>query len=515
MAICTVSFIAGCGSTPNTNDNSNNNVSGLALTGKVNATAVNAKRKNASLDANEKYTIVAQSAETGEIYRAETDTAGDFALDLPEDEAGNNFSVAIIGPDGKAQGPVMYGAQGDEGMTGLTLENAASLGTIELPEDPSAAPIMSGADGDAGEQVNDHAMIRLNGDGAPIGVASLGKGDDADGATDNDPSMAFDQDRDGLLDVIDADNNGNGIVDELEGGDVGGIPDDAGIRLNFFMNLKISNEQADTYYEGTQTEIDAARADHTVITFEVLPDGPNARTPVAIRALEVPGPSYMSTATVLAQGGGNTSTTWKSLDYAFNEGNDRFEVFVVPHAVVEAGDTFTIEVEFEDGTTEQFSRMINFVYKNIPRLQKFGEAAGLTDFDGTQPIVFDGSQDLTLVFNPPPDENGDPVTGTDYSFEIFYNDSSNMQLNGQIDKAATFPTAIPGFNSQNTAFVAAAADMTYDENDNTYTVTLPKEIFVDNVQTSGGAVAVDSYKIDIAAQSSGGNAAIMLQFEKH
>ena len=45
-------------------------------------------------------------------------------------------------------------------------------------------------------------------------------------------------------------------------------------------------------------------------------------------------------------------------------------------------------------------------------------------------------------------------------------------------------------------------------------MTLPKEIFANTVQTASGAVGVASYKVDIAAQNNGNNAALMVRLEK-
>jgi hypothetical protein len=465
----------------------------------------------------DRYTVIAQSKETGTTYRAETDGDGQFALELSEDQEGNSFMVTILGPDGRAVGPVLFGESDGEGLTGLAPEGETSLGTIELPEDPTTTPIEPGPDGDAADFVDPSLTARLDDNGVPVGLASHGKGQDAQ-REDGGVQQAVDGDQDGLIDVFDADDDGDGVVDDFDGnGDVGGIPDD--LIVNFFMNLKIGAENASAYYEGTESELEAALGVGTGITFEVM-TGPGAvRTITGAHLLKSPAPSYLPDADMMTDG---QVELWTDSGYAFSDSDDRFEAFVRPNAVMDAGDTFTVEVEFDDDTTGQYSRMINYVFKNIPKLVQYGSPGALQNFDisnpgenGTpnQPIHFDGTQDLVLVFNPPPDETGAYLTALDYSFQLFYHATDDgSQLNGEIDVEATWPTPPSGF--QRTTYWVDAEDLALSADD-TYTATLPAELFPDTVHTLAGVdEAVWYYKIDITAESPSGNAAIMLAFVK-
>jgi hypothetical protein len=88
------------------------------------------------------------------------------------------------------------------------------------------------------------------------------------------------------------------------------------------------------------------------------------------------------------------------------------------------------------------------------------------------------------------------------------------QLNGNIDKAATWPTPPPGFQTNNLSYYVRSADLTLSGSD-TYTFTVPKEVFPSNVQLNGGGSSpVGYYKIDITAEAPTGNAAIMVIFQK-
>jgi len=502
-----------------TNDGSE--ASDLALSGRIDP-AQAAKHRPRSQEQEYPYTVVAQSDATGEVFRGETDENGDFEINLPDDEMGNSFIVTVLGPDGRAVGPVIFDESGDDGVTGLAMDRAADLGTIDLPDDPTTSPILPGSDGDADDLADPDLAARLDQNGVPIGLTSFGKGDDAAADSGAGEGMA-DIDRDGLIGVFDADDDGDGIVDDFdEEGDASGVPE--GVRADFFMNLKIDSERANTYYTGTKAEIDQSLSTDTIITFGVMSETGATHQIVEAKLLETPGPAYLPTADVVQDGaGGLQYSPWVDVDYAFEDAGDRFEAFVRPNDVMDAGDSFTAEVTFDDGTLAQYTRMINFVFKNIPELVQYGAAGALTDFDVTSPTIngsqqnpipFDGAEDLVLVFYPPPDENGDPLTDMYYMFEIFFTAADDgRQLNADIDTAATWPTPIAGMDG--TSYRVELAALGPLAVDGTYTEALPQELFVDTVELNDGTnAAVGSYTIDIAAQSPTGNAAIMLNYAK-
>jgi len=509
---------------PNETDPGPTTGEAVALSGTIQAPTGGASKLRAQAAA-QTYMVLAQSNETGEIYRGVTDGSGDFEIEIPAGEVGNSFVVTILGPDGKAVGPVLFGIAEDSGIMGLDVERDVTLGTIELPDDPATDPIEPGEDADCDDLVDADVTTRVNEQGLPVGLDSCGKGAAAldDGDDSEDDAQQIDRDRDGLIDVFDADDDGDGIVDDFEAdGDPGGLPLD--IHVSFFMNLKVANVDAPVYYTGSAAEIAAALSRHTIITLECMMEPSATREIVSVHALETPGPAYLPTADKAIEDP-NTIVfeNWAGLDYAFDEAADRFEAFVRPNTPMDAGDTFTIEVAFDDGTTEQYSRMINFVFKNIPRLVRYGAAGALNDYDATSetangtpdnPIPFDGSQDFVLVFYPPVDETGAYLTDLDYyTFAIFYNSADGRQLNHEMDEDATWTSLPPDFEAGGTYYVDKE-DLTLAA-DNTYTVTLPREIFLDAVTTtSAEEVPVVSYQLDITAETSSGNAAVILNFAK-
>lgn len=496
----------------NSSDNTNDDVA-------ISGTLQRESDAQASQATNEAFLVVAQSAQTMAIFYGQADSSGNFEIDLPDEEKGNIFLVTIVSGNSQVAGPVIFGTSGDDGFTGLEVDGGVNFGTIIVPDNPDMDPIMVGSDNDIPDgMVQTDVFAHLDANGVPVGVPSNGKGEDAEGNTTNNPNQACDMDQDGLIDMYDADNNGNGIVDEFDDeGTPGGEPDNADIRGSFFMNLKIPEEKSDTYFDGTVEEIEAALASDTIITFEIIPQTGSTKTVTGVALFAKTAPTYIEGAevTVPADGGGSVKELWVDMDYAFTPGPDgRWQAFVTPNALINAGDTFTVEVTFDDGSTLMYSRMINFVFTNIPRLVKVGATGSLSVFVGVTPIQFDGTQDVVVEFEPPVDEDGNVLTEFNYFFEVFYN-GADGQLNGDIDADATFTTEIDNWRPDNQNLEIDLATLGSLSADGTYTVTLPKEIFVDSVELMDGSTeAVTSYKIDIAAQSAGNNAAILLGFEK-
>lgn len=495
-----------------TDDENTGNLPEFGIAGSLKI-APTAKRRAMASDGGvaEGYTVYASSNATGESYEGTTDAEGNFSIDIPTDEAGNTFVVTIVNPLGHAEGPVLMGQEAFTGVTGLALGQSTTLGAINLPENPSAESILIGDNNSVGNQQDASQTARLDVNGVPVGVASLGKGDDA-AFGGGGGAGKLDDDQDGLIDIFDADNDGNGIVDDFEGAhDFGGILANAGFNVDFFMNLKIADEDADLYYNGTPDAIDAALAVQTVITFEVVPDA-TGKEIIGVHLAKFPAPAYLESMTILVDTGFSlVEEPWSDSDYAFEKSGDRWQAFVVPNDLIQAGDLFAVLVDFADGTSIKYRRMINYVFKNIPRLTEHGTPVSQTPYAGGT-VDFDGTQDVVLTFEPPIDETGSFLTGFDYFFEIFYYDANGAQIH-DANWNATFGSLIPpGFD--NGKFVVTADQLGSLSAGNTYTVTLPLELFVDTiVRQDSTTEAVVGYKIDIAAQNSG-NAAIMLPFQK-
>lgn len=493
----------------------------------------NGKTRPRAEIAGASYTIVAQSEQTAQVYRTETDNKGDFSLELPESEEGNTFIVTVLGPDGRAIGPVLLGVAQEGGLTGLTPEGETDLGTLHVPEDPTAAPLLVETGAVAEEFIDPSVAARLDDQGVPVGVASVGKGEEAlNNLTTVDEGG--DPDRDGLIDLVDADDDGDGIIDDFE--PPGVTADDAqvpGLTVNFFMNLKIDSDRANTYYTGDAATVAAALAQDTIITLEVVEAEGATRHITGAHLLETPGPDYLTIADKMHDdhSGPITFENFAATGYAFdlldvpNDPRPRYGVWLRANEVMAAGDLFTVEIAFDDGSTSQYSRMINYVFKNIPKLLRQGAPAALAAFDASstgpngsiaRPLALDTAQDLVLEFRPPLDETGAYITGMDYSFAIFYMGVGDpvRQLNEELDMAATWPTPVSGVMPGSTTYYVEAEDLGALSPEQTYTVTLPKALFPTTVTLQSAETAnVLFFQVDITAEAPTGNAAIKLAFE--
>ena len=502
---------AGCPVNNNPDDNNNDEQLGARkLTGTINASD-SAKRSPRQESQEQHYAVFVQSVETKQTYVGETDGNGAFQVDIPDTETGKVFMVNIMMPDGQPAGPVIFGQDGDQGLTGLTLDGDASLGNIPFPDDPTQAPILPGDDAtiDA-DAVPDNIVARLNDDGVPLGVPEFGRGDDAQGDKSDAADQQLDADQDGMIDLFDADDDGDGIVDDFDD-DAVLNPGLDGLILNFFMNLKIDDVQATAFFTGNVVGIEDCLKNNTVITFEIKADGGFSKNITGCRIIgpPAPAPAYMPLMTV--QGGG----LWSAAGYDIPVyGTNHYQEWATPHAFMNTGDTFTVEVSFDDGTVGVYSRMINYVFKSIPKLIKIGEPGALVAYNGPGTVQFDGTKDLVLEWAPPVDDFGNLIVGIPYFMEVFYYDGSHQQINN-IDFSSNWPTPPAGWGPQSTFYLVDAAAVTTPSAGGTFTVTLPKEIFVDQLRLNDSSnVDVHSYKVDIAAQRNGNNAALMFPLEK-
>ncbi len=485
---------------------------GLTVSGAIHAPDA-ARKLPTQSTTDSGYRVVVQSAGTLKTYLGDTDASGNFEIDLPDEESGELLMVTIVQPDSRPAGLLLFDIFGNEGRGGIEAAGDVNLGTIDFPADPTTDPLMTGGDADlANATIASDVITRVDDNGVPVGVADVGRGDDAMGAPTDNPRQRCDIDRDGMIDIFDGDDDGDGTIDDF---DSDGGPDPAeadGITLNFFMNLKIDDDQAaGAYFAGDTAAIQASLREDTVITFEVRGNDALTRTITAVRVIgpPAPAPPYLSQAEVLGAGG-----LWADSGYALTSaGTNHFNEFVIPNAFINPGDTFTVEITFGDGTTAVYARMINYVFRSIPKVTTYGAPGSPTALTGPATIGFDGTQDLVLTWNPPVDERGNLLTSLDYRFEVFYYDAAGNQIN-DINGGATWTTPPANFDTNSKSYNVSGSLLTTPSTSGEFSVQLPHEIFVDTVETMSGPVEVRSYKVDVAAQNNGNNAALMLQFEK-
>ena len=169
-----------------------------------------------------------------------------------------------------------------------------------------------------------------------------------------------------------------------------------GLNISFFMNLKIDDEQEPPRTSAAiRPALKRPLKTDTVITFEVSGESTLTKNITGVRVIAppAPAPAYLTKTTV----GNAAGALWSASSYALDpDGTNHFQKWVVPNDFMNTGDTFTVKVSFDDGTTGVYSRMINYVFKSIPKLINWGSPGALGAFNGPGEIVFDGTQDLVL-----------------------------------------------------------------------------------------------------------------------
>ncbi|MCK4797333.1 MAG: hypothetical protein KAT05_08120, partial [Spirochaetes bacterium] len=164
--------------------------------------------------------IIAQSNQTGKIYYGFTDSEGNFKIEGNEsdiqDETDNSFIVSVIGSDGKPEGTLAFD-QPDAStiITGAKFSgDQINLGTIDV--EGSSGILTPGSDGDNTADIKDDNIKALAVSGDLAGMSNFGKEGDSKDIDLGGQNSKADGDYDGLPDVIDADDDGNGTIDDFE-----------------------------------------------------------------------------------------------------------------------------------------------------------------------------------------------------------------------------------------------------------------------------------------------------------
>jgi len=342
---------------------------------------------------------------------------------------------------------------------------------------------------------------------------------------------------------------------------------------NAWYEMKVSaNDPKDLmrFYSGTDKATARNRSEKLVFIFNEKSD--NAITSIKLNTAASP-----SWVTGAKSGAGLWKDQDYAVICNASNPNEKCRGDIYPNAEIKVGEAFFFDISYSDGSKDTVMKSFTFRFDNIPKLVKYGNSSGAADaithcagkgtstpastggyctidytntdiqgdaggitFDasgdpsgnGNTPIQFDASQDLELYFEPPKDESGNFLNHerlNKFAFEIFYETPSQIQASST-DFTGTFVCDTGGTKNLNTSFTdcvksdGAGHDYTYSWNtsgrweaivtgytsDNMYKITIPKGILVATVNST----AINRYKIDIAPQKNGANAAVMLYFRR-
>lgn len=381
------------------------------------------------LTAAPSYIVVAQNTQTGTIEFTTTNSSGYFEFTVPANET---YSINVIGSDSKYKGPIVIDDLGsNQAAMGLTTASTVELGNILI--NSSTGKIAPTGEVAAG-CISTTEVARTDANGKPVGVGNTGKGSAAQYS--GTLASGFDPDKDGLPNFVDADNDGDGVIDELDPGS--GITTEtvaANDRIDFadiYMSLNVSYDNCQKFDPVKQSSLyflvrPNASAINDIATIEITSIATEYASATLIETHTCEGVSYPDW------------TPWSNLGYKLckseleiMEGPGQGQIVtewgaqIRPMVHPQAGDVFVFKVTYNDGSYDKFSRIVNYSFSSVPSLESYriGEGA-LQDPPGTNDpsnvITFTGTTEITLNYVRPIDEKGQTLTGFKYMYSIdFY-----------------------------------------------------------------------------------------------
>lgn len=391
-------------------------ISGKLSTGVV-ASSAGAKAQAVAYAAISDYTVAAVSKDTGMVYFADAKTGSDGSFTVSKLPSGESFYLEVLDNTNKFAAPISMGSSEGKPVMAIDPTSATTdLGSIVYDSSkgvaaPTLEPTAILDKGASAEAKSGETLV-------PVGAKNFGKGDEAKFSGTYDPDKA-DGDKDGLPNFFDADNNGDGVVDEIDGLYTreafipGAIPN---FFTYVFSNLKIDYDHRDTF--NTEPNAYNAMTIAVGVTSNAGKGAPSGKTISSVKVAD--GPTWMSKATI-ADGGG----LWSTISYNVPlKGADVYEVQLnglKPLIDVNAGDILKFQVTYTDGTSEESVKMLNFVFTDIPRAVAFrvgGSGPYQTiSSSASGPLSTASTSEVWLKWIRPKDETGKEIIGGKYTFE--------------------------------------------------------------------------------------------------
>jgi len=523
-------LVGGCGSSNsssgggNTGDGTitasgNVTISGKLYTGTITASSIKTNSVGVRVFAEkstpiEGYKVVAVGTETQQTYFADasTDDSGSFTIsNLP---SGESYYLEIVNDNNKYAAPISFGTSGNDVVMAVSADATSTsieVGNIVYESNNGGAvPEIAIPSGNL--DVASTARAKTDENMVPVGAGNLGKGDVADFTGSADTKL--DGDDDGIPNIFDADDDGDGKVDGLDD-----IPRPSGAieiqidgvsNTGTFSNLPEQYEFFPTYTNnGTLNETAVNVGNDTTLAIEIVMSGSTSPDKFSdVRIIE--GPSWLTSAKVAGSSLADyptSGTSWNSVDYKLYKSTDRWTVWVNPIGTPEAGDV--LKFQLTDAATGDKSYVLStltYVFNDFPRLVKYS-------YTGSSGLVTKEANDLTLdiynansrcfpyegntitfIWSAPKDDDGNYITNMIYQLDgITYHTSTGEGDTTFIHSGASLA------NLDTTTSTDSDFGTLYN-----YTFTPTTDAFA-------------YFKVDIKAQSptpGGGNASQMINFLK-
>lgn len=416
-------FSYGCGTATNTTTTTTRAAGNFAISGSINSGTVRTSRalsasglkvQAVAQAAIADYTVAAVGDTTGDIYfaSAKTDSSGNFTIsNLPSNES---YYLEILDSTNKLVAPVAFGTSGGQAVMAVSPEGQASLNLGQVVYEAAKGGAAPTVEPTANLNTSDKVTPKTGETVVPKGAGTsgnYGKGSDTAYSGTYD-STKVDGDKDGLPNIVDADNNGDLVVDEFDGQSTREVIYTTTLPDYFvyaFTNLKIDYDRRDTFK--------TTYSDFT-IAIGLTPNVKAGSTKTVSSVKVTEGPAWIARARDIT-----TNQLWSATNYALDSKGSAFEKHVKgvsPESEVKAGDALKYLVTFSDGTSSECIKMINFVFTDIPRATHYSLDRGTTWTAITAvsgPIGTATTSEVYLKWNRPKDESGAEIKGGKYTFE--------------------------------------------------------------------------------------------------
>ncbi|MCX5751287.1 MAG: hypothetical protein NT099_06440 [Candidatus Saganbacteria bacterium] len=456
-----VLLVAGCGQSSSGGGGGETvTVTGQLSTGTISTSIASVRAQAVASN----YVVVAQDVSSKKLYSVVTDGSGNFQISGVPKDASLVLSL-VDNTTGKYVGPVVF----NNDYTGLTCTGTTSLGVIVF--DSSKGMATPSTSLEAGK-LNSSYKPRLS-SGVPVGARKHGKGPGTTTGTPTGPSL--DADLDGIPNLFDADNNGNGVLDEFDSGsnlEKEGLGSSSkATSVIVFPNLKIDLQDTESFISQTYK---------LFLAFEIDFANPDNVSSIVLTTI----PTYaancvfdQSTAYDFEASWPGEGATWlQSGQYhiykAYQKGTTntvKWASFIrVQNATdINAGDCFRFLITYTDSSTEEIYAYVNYVWRGIPKLTCYqfsgGTAVNITPgtygsvaggSSGNPYTITTGTTEATYTFTKPSDEAGSYIDANNYNWSCFYYSSATFApgslINNNVDEHLTTVTDIGGNQLQTT-----------------------------------------------------------------
>ncbi|MFH1361818.1 MAG: carboxypeptidase-like regulatory domain-containing protein [bacterium] len=413
--ICSFVIIAlamGCGTSTSTDTSTTTTTvvaASITLSGTLNSRIISSLGVKA-MAAVSGYDVVAIDSDSGATYHGTTDSSGGFSISIP---GSGSYEVSLITSGSTYFGPIVMSgdSSSSEVVMGIEPSSDTALGTIVV--DSSSGIAKPSTEPSTILDTDDTAKASA---GVPSGAGSVGK-EAVSGVTTRETGA--DKDKDGIPDLFDADEDGNGIRDGIAS-----TPSTATVSSNTVESVSISsNIWADHGTTNSAENLIAMR-------IHVYPISGHASEITSVECVGVPS-SISNIATIR-----HASSLGDPADYPTENSlwaddnhqlylsttlaNNHWIVSIKPKAIMSVGDTFTVRVYYTSGTYQDFFLPIAYVLTDWARITTYNGTT-LANTEGqnstTEARSF-ATSTLEVVFTKPLDEDGDVLDGLTYSIIV-------------------------------------------------------------------------------------------------